>query len=107
MSGRNSIFLCPRINRSGAYCFTVCLSVSLSVCRKQPVNLTFSYNFHTIQGQGRISRLHSKNVCFRGISVSQIHLVGVFFSSPDTTCSWGAFRINQCPSCGVQRQQFL
>ena len=43
-----NIFLCPRIDRFGAYCFT---SVLLSVCllKTLPVNLTFSYNFHTIQ----------------------------------------------------------
>ena len=59
------------------------------------MNLTFSYNFHTIQvtmlifgiqvvfnntqlgsyHQGRISRLHFLNGRFGGISVSQTHLV--------------------------------
>ena len=39
-------FLCPHIDRSGAYCFT---GVCPSVCWKLNL-LTFSYNFHTIQG---------------------------------------------------------
>ena len=46
------MFLCPSIDRSGAYCFTgVCLSVRLSICllKTYPVDLTFSSNFHTIQ----------------------------------------------------------
>ena len=42
----------PHIDRTGTYCFTdVRLSVCPSVClrKTQPVNLTFSYNFRTIQ----------------------------------------------------------
>ena len=116
-------FLCPRIDRSGAYCFTgvflsVCLSVYLSVhlsAEKFPCelnNLTFSYNFHTVQVTMLIfdmqvafdntqlvsvisrSRLNikvtflKKKSSFGGISVSQTHLV---YSYIGIVCIWSVY----------------
>ena len=98
-----SIFLCPRIERSGAYCLTVvrlCSSVRPSVCLHKlnifPLLLnSFSYKAHIwyegtshrytspgvkviCKGQGQISgSCFSKDGCFRGISVSQTHLNGI------------------------------
>ena len=79
-------FLCPRNDRSGAYCFTVvCLSVCLSaenlICE---LNIFLLHQYASAgtkvkvicQGQGRISTFHfSKHGRFRDISISQTHLV--------------------------------
>ena len=53
------VFLCPRIEWSGAYCFCpVCLSVCLFVCLSV-VNFNHRYNFWTVRGRDFIFAMYT------------------------------------------------
>ena len=81
----------PPYRKMGAYCFNVvrlsiCPSINLSVCLHK-LNMRWVSNRYTspgakviCKGQGQISgSCFSKDGCFRGISVSQTHLVMLDF----------------------------
>ena len=58
-----AIFLCPRNEWSGAYCFlTVCPSVCLFVCLfvcLSVVNFNIRYNFWTVRGRDCVCGMHT------------------------------------------------